>query len=207
MDRDIKDRVVETTAILYCNNGIKSVTMDMVAAEAGISKRTLYEYFSDKDSLVLAVVQYLNSVRDREIEAAIKGANNSLEEILLAFRKILSIMQMVNRNYITDLKRYHHKVADILKKDKLDKMKYMETEFITRGVKEGLILPNLNIDIIVLFLESQGEYIVNSQEAITGKYTIMDIYKTVFINFIRGISTTKGIEIIDNFIKENNINN
>jgi len=78
--------IVQKVALLYGKYGIKSVTMDDVAHEIGISKKTLYEYFSDKQHLVNAVVEQEIIFNDLRLQQQKNGLNNALQEMFKIFQ-------------------------------------------------------------------------------------------------------------------------
>ena len=97
-------------------------------------------------------------------------------------------MQNVNRNYFSDVKRYHPSIAQVLDNNRDQRAGYMAS-LMEQGKREGLIRENLKSQIASFLLMAQFDFLFN-----------IDVYETIFMNFIRGIATSKGIMFIDEFV-------
>ena len=82
MDKEKRQDIIQKVMALYLQFGIRSVTMDDVVREVGISKKTLYQYFTDKSELVAAVIDCDSNLKSKEHEEAIEGASNAIEKML-----------------------------------------------------------------------------------------------------------------------------
>ena len=177
MNVSLKERVVAKASMLFMRNGIKSVTMDNIAGQMGISKRTLYENFRDKDELLMECFIYQSKEAQKEFEKIAVTCANSMELLLRIFFYTWRKLRNTNRNFYSDM---------------------ME-----QGKREGLIRPDLKIEIVLMLLGAQFEMLKNSEEFDTSRYSFIEIFETIFINFIRGIATTKGVAFIEEFISQN----
>ena len=107
---DIKDRIIEGAADLFKTYGIKSVTMDSLANQFGISKRTIYEIFSDKDELLKAVLTRINQQQKEMIRKVLEESENSLVAIFRMLEINRDNFQSMSPAFLADLKKYHHEV-------------------------------------------------------------------------------------------------
>lgn len=199
MNSDLQNRIIDKAVTLFCRNGIKSVTMDQIASEVGISKRTLYENFKDKDELFLAVAGAINKEHDAQVLEEIAKSKNTLEVMLRIYRRSFKKMQYINRNYFLDMKRYYPQVFTLSERE-AEKRREQCTVFIERGKEEGMIRKELKNDVVSSLISSQIDYLLNSEDIASGKFTFIDVYETVFTNFIRGIATQQGVKFIDDFM-------
>lgn len=204
MDANVKERVIKTAANLFVRHGIKAITMDYIAGQMGMSKRTLYENFKDKDSLLLSCIQYLDEEGKKEVEEIRKKSTNSIEFFLLVYQSELQKLRLANQNFFSDLKKYHPSVSAYYEADK-EKSKENFILLLERGIYEGYIREDLNMEIITFLLGAQLEMLIKSDSIDLNKYSFMEVFETIVMNFVRGIATSKGVAFIDEFIKKNNM--
>ncbi len=204
MDANVKERVIQTAANLFVRHGIKAITMDYIAGQMGMSKRTLYENFKDKDSLLLSCIQYMDEENRKEMEEIRKKSANSIEFFLLVYQSELQKLRLANQNYFSDLKKYYPSVFAYYEADK-EKRQENFILLLERGIYEGYIREDLNMEIITFLLGSQLEMLIKSDSIDLNKYSFMEVFETIVMNFMRGIATSKGVAFIDDFIKKNNM--
>lgn len=198
MEIDLKDRIVARTTLLYVKYGIKSITMDRVANEMGISKRTLYGLFADKDELLTHCLEYNFKKSIDEAEVLTKNCSNSIEIMMVVFKATVEKLSKTNRNYLSDLKRYHPVVAAKHEEKTRFNRKNM-VMLIDQGKLEGLFHANLNGEILAVLLESQVEMMIRSDEYNIDSYPLAQIFETIILTFVRGIATPKGLVVVDEF--------
>ena len=202
MNVSLKERVVAKASMLFMRNGIKSVTMDNIAGQMGISKRTLYENFRDKDELLMECFIYQSKEAQKEFEKIAVTCAHSMELLLRIFFYTWRKLRNTNRNFYSDMKKYHPAISSLFEKDKEERVRNAE-QLMEQGKREGLIRPDLKIEIVLMLLGAQFEMLKNSEEFDTSRYSFIEIFETIFINFIRGIATTKGVAFIEEFISQN----
>ena len=200
MNVSLKERVVAKASMLFMRNGIKSVTMDNIAGQMGISKRTLYENFRDKDELLMECFVYQSREAQKEFEKIAVTCANSMELLLRVFFYTWRKLRNTNRNFYSDMKKYHPAISSLL--DKEERVRSAE-QLMEQGKREGLIRPDLKIEIVLMLLGAQFEMLKNSEEFDTSRYSFIEIFETIFINFIRGIATARGVAFIEEFISQN----
>lgn len=202
MDANLKERVVRTAANLFVRNGIKAITMDYIASQLGMSKRTLYENFKDKDTLLLSCVRYLDEERIKETEEIKKKSANAIELFLWVYQSALQKLRYTNRNYFSDLKKYHPSVSVYYETNKEKNLENFIL-LLEKGIYEGYIRKELNVEIITFLLGAQLELLMKSDDIDLNKYSFMEVFETIVMNFVRGIATPKGVAFIDEFINKN----
>lgn len=195
---ELRDRILDKAAELFFQEGVKSVTMTDVAKHLGISKRTLYEQFKDKDELVSKCVE--KALEDGRIrsEEHFASAENVLEGLLLLYRQQFQEFKGVNRNAINEIKKFYPK-AYVLFENHSKSCSIRYNELLAEGQKDGLIREDVNLEIVVGLLQAQFMLLFETDHFQLDKYTILDYMRAIIINFLRGISTKKGIELIDSF--------
>jgi len=180
--------------------------MDMVAAELGISKRTLYEHFSTKDSLVEACLT--NEIeRRRKMAAEIISSSNHSIEIYILF----------TWNYITELRRAHYLFMQDIRRlypgtlckqahDFEAHLKEKVASFVKQGQQEGVFREDINPELSALILFQQIRLLTEEGEIVfpPEKYPPHEVFAHIAIHFIRGLATTKGMEMIDYYYSLHN---
>lgn len=199
---DVKERIIKTSTELFLESGIKTITMDDVARNLGMSKRTIYEIFENKGSLVSSCVDYIHDQkRDQELELIGRSAN-IVEELITLLRPIEMGTRRRERRFAMELKKYF---PDIFQEQYVkryeDGAKQMGDR-LQRGIEQGIILPDTNVSFSVLVIFETIYSLVSRPDRLLLTNTNMDdAFRYVFVSFFRGIATQKGIEMIDKVIK------
>lgn len=203
MDASLKERVVKTAANLFVRHGIKAITMDYIASQMGMSKRTLYENFRDKDTLLLSCVQFMDDETEKETDEIEKKSKNAIDLFLSVYQLSLQKLRYTNRNYFSDLKKYHSSVCAYYEANKEKKLENF-ISFLQQGIYEGYIRKELNVEIVTILLGAQLEMLMKSDDIDLNKYSFTEVFETIVMNFVRGIATPNGVALIDEFISKNN---
>ena len=177
--------------------GIRAVTMDMLSSRLGISKRTLYEVFRDKDELLKGVMEWMSEIQ-RELMDKIM---NESENIIEAIFKLLSIMsdhyKEMSPAFKKDMKRFY---SHVLENDDLSReLPYhrQNSEILKRGMREGVFRDDIDIEITNRCLTEFSKLSQESDSVSPDTVMDEDVMRNIFINYMRGISTPKGLELIN----------
>ena len=103
---ELRERIITAATEAFTSKGIKSITMDDIAAALGISKRTLYEVFSDKESLLKECILKAQADRDKYLQKIFEQSHNVLEVILAVFQKSIEVFHQTNKRFFEDIKKY-----------------------------------------------------------------------------------------------------
>lgn len=172
--------------------------MDDIAADLGISKRTLYEIFHNKKELLIEVVNYRTAIANEFVGRMVKKASNVLEVIMMAYLKSMELYLSTNKKFFEDIEKYP-RVSQLIKA-RYGKDDESTVEFLNRGVDEGLFRSDINLHIIFLLLREQMGMLMHS--TICEKYSFMEVYESIMFTIMRGISTEKGKEIVDIYMQQ-----
>lgn len=195
---ELRNRIITTATEAFTTKGIKCITMDDIAATLGISKRTLYEVFSDKESLLKECILTMQDDREQYLQGIYDQAHNVMEVILAVFQKSIEVFHKTNKRFFEDIKKYP-KVYDMMKKrSESDSENTMS--FFRLGVEQGIFRSDVNFAIVNLLVREQFDVLLNTD--ICNKYSFIDVYESIMFTYIRGISTEKGAKVLDNFILE-----
>ncbi|MEZ5070521.1 MAG: TetR/AcrR family transcriptional regulator [Bacteroidales bacterium] len=199
---DVKDRIIEEAGILFGKYGIRTMTMDALAEEMGISKRTIYERFKDKDTLLMEVLQtYQEKVR-KQAEDLIDQSENSIEALFRIIEMTVTQMSQVNPNFHHDFKKYHYKVFKELSKDHGLRDLSITRKLFERGIGQGVFRNDIHLDIVNRTMHYLFELFGHESQLLDEGYDRRDLFLFIIVPFFRGISTTKGQTILEESIEK-----
>ena len=200
--------ILQKVRCLYMKYGIKSVTMDDVARELGISKKTLYQYLSDKNELVSKVVELELEERGKYFEKECCNDINAIEEVFEVHRMVQKMVKDYNAATEYDLKKYYPDLYNKVIKMRRERIYNNILKNLKKGKAEGLYRSELNEDIIAKLQVSRVEAAFDD-EVFTHDEILSDrILIEIFVYHIRGIATDKGLKILEKEIEKfMNINN
>ena len=194
---DIKNRIIEGAAQLFRTYGIKSVTMDSIASHLGISKRTIYEVFSDKDELLISVLQWMAEKQRRLVQKIVDSSENAIIAIFRLLESNRDHFQDMSPAFQADLKKYHYE--SLMKKSEKCEMPDFRNnrQIIDRGIGEKLFREDINPDLVNRCLYSLGRSTMDFELYPFEEFSRREVIKNVFINYMKGISTIEGITLIN----------
>jgi hypothetical protein len=190
---------------LYLKYGIRSVTMDDISNELGISKKTLYQHFTDKDDLVGKFIDNEISLRKEEICSCFKTGYNAIEELLEISFFMNKLMKGQNPVTDHDLKKYYpHHYQKTIKTRREGIYSYILSN-LKKGKKEGLYRAEMDEEIIAKLYISRVESIHLNDLFSVEEFTSTKLFMELLTYHIRGIATPKGIKELEKKIKKINL--
>ncbi len=180
--------------------------MDELASSLSISKRTIYETFKDKEEILLSVLSEMKNQRRADFESLVSDANNVIE-VFIAIIEIHQTPFACSDRFYDDIHRYYPKVSRFIHDVNRENNRKLRS-FLKSGIEQGYVRDDLNVEVAAFLVEeSTFTYVFASLMEKPG-FTYDELLHTIMINFLRGISTAKGIELIDEYLakKRNKIN-
>lgn len=197
---DIRDFIVGESDRLFCQFGFKSVTMDDIAKHLGMSKKTIYGHFSDKNDLVNTVMAVKLDGQTCMIDEHIAGAENAVHEVFFAVTNIKDVLSNMNPVLFYDLHKYHPEASLSFKEFREKKLFVSIQNNLRRGVNEGLYREDIKVDIITQMRLEQIDLLFTDSSAYTqGKYTILQVIAELTEHFLYGICTLKGHKMVNKY--------
>ena len=204
---EVRKLIVSTALQLFFEKGIKDVKMDFIASTLSISKRTIYELFTDKEQLLLEALKLHNERMRREAKEEIRKADNVLDIILRLYTLYFEKLKSVNSNFIKELERYPNISKRNRERNHKNDKKLIA--WMEMGRKQGLLREDANFEILLYILRRDLEIIftvsLSSDTNELSKYTPDELGRTLILFYLRGISTPRGQEIIENYMNNNKI--
>ena len=195
---ELRERIIDTALNSFATHGIKSITMDDIAAALGISKRTLYEVFSDKETLLMECLLKAQREGDAYVKDVYEKASNVLEVLLKLYQRSIEKFHNTNKKFFEDIKKYP-KVYSLMR-DRQDSDSEKTMSFFKAGVEQGIFRSDVNFGIVNMLVKEQFDVLLNTD--ICNEYPFIEVYESIMFTYIRGISTEKGAKVLEDFIQE-----
>lgn len=195
--QSLKERIVIAAMAEFAVHGVKAVKMDDIVAQLGISKRTLYELYENKEVLLFeGVRRYHDSSKAKILEYA-KEARNVMDIILFVYRMKSQEFQATSPQFYEDIQKYP-RVTSFLADERQRNQEQLHS-FMERGVAEGFFRPDVRYRLINHLFEAMGSYIREHQ--LIQQFSSDELFYNILFVTLRGICTMKGIEVLDHFME------
>lgn len=198
----LRERIITETTNMFVTYGIKSIRMDDIAEHLGVSKRTIYEIFGDKENLLLECMRYHSREYGRKKLERMSRGKNIIEEMLMILEDWDNSVD-VNYKLVTNLKKFYPKVYEAVAAENQREGYSKLREKLIKGVQDGLLVSDINLDLAIYVFSNSIYGITNRQNLmLPNNVTEKEAYRYVITYFFRGIATEKGIKMIDEYIEK-----
>ena len=192
---ETKEKILEVAFQLFMKYGIKSVSMDDIASDLGMSKKTIYQYIENKDDLVKQVITKHLEDDERDISAIVEQSENAVDEMIQISRHVLYFIRMMKPSLIYDLKKYHRNSWQIIDEKHFKHTLGIIKNNLERGIKEGLYRKEINPHIIATFYAKVTEIAVDETVFPIREYRHQDLFISHVNYHMYGIVNEKGKSI------------
>lgn len=195
---ELKKRIVDAAVQAFTTQGIKAVTMDDIAASLGISKRTLYEVFEDKEALLEACIVRGQCELEQFLTEVQATADNVLEVLMKLFKRSIEKYHSTNKRFFEEIKKYPKAYEQIRRGHSRDSDD--AAKFFREGVRQGIFRDDVNFAIVNLLVREQFRLLMDTD--ICRQYPFNEVYESIIFTHLRGISTERGAQELEKFIRE-----
>jgi AcrR family transcriptional regulator len=202
MEVNTKERIQFKATEMFMRYGIRSVSMDDIALQLGISKKTIYQYFADKDELVDGIV--LQDIH-RMQEDCLKGfqdSENAVDEIFITMERILEQFRNMNPVLLYDLQKFHFRSYQKFMEHKNKYLLKVVRDNIERGIAEEFYRPEIDVEIISRFRLESMMLAFNIDLFPPNKFNLADVTKEIIEHYLFGLATLKGHKLILKYKEE-----
>ncbi|HEY4150230.1 MAG TPA: TetR/AcrR family transcriptional regulator [Chitinophagaceae bacterium] len=199
---DIRERIQVKAQELFMQYGIRSVSMDDIATQLGMSKKTIYQYFSDKDELVDAVLDGEIHEMQGNCKDCSAHAVDAIHEMFLTLDHVEEQLRHINPIVLYDLEKFHFKT---FQKFQLHKQKFLYDIIkhnIEWGMQEELYRPDLQVDTMAKFRLESIMIPFNITVFPPSRYNVADVTREIIEHFVYGLATPKGYKLIQKYKHE-----
>lgn len=194
----VRSHVIEIAQALFRKQGVRNVTMDDIAHRLGMSKRTLYQIFRDKEDLLLASVQQHDAETEAEASRLLEKADNVLSFIMAFMQLRIQEIDQIQPSFFADIMKYPKVKAYFEERNRTQEA--TAVEMLDQGKEEGYFRGDVNFHIVYNILVGSFETLLHSPGM--EHFSHREIFFNTAILYIRGCATPKGMEIVDSFVPD-----
>ena len=199
---ETQTRILTKTHELFMLYGIRSVSMDEIANHLGMSKKTIYQYFKDKDALVEGVINIEIEMHQDEFSKYAAISENAIHEIFLTLDTVEEMLKHMNPSVMFDLQKYHSTAFEKFRTHKNTFFYEITKANIERGKQEGLYRADIDVDVLTRYRLANMFLMFDFEHFPSNKFTPIQIISETTDNFLHGMSTQAGLKIIETYKQE-----
>ena len=193
------NNILSTARTLFYKYGLKSVSMDDVAKEAGVSKKTIYEYFEDKKALVKAIVAGFIKNNRETISECSKKSPNAVEEVLVQVKLLYATLSDINYNFFHELERMYPQAWQELTAYKKETFSMLIINNLERGIAEGFFRADLPLQFTADMRLHQISTAIDPVNFSEKKYDVHQLMMSFTDFYLHAITTKEGKELINKY--------
>jgi AcrR family transcriptional regulator len=201
-DIETKQRIQIAAHDLVMQYGIRSVSMDDIAANLGMSKKTIYHYFKDKDELVEAVVDGVIDTNQCICNDDREKADNAIHEIFLVMDMMVEMFKTMNPSILFDMQKYHPAAFKKFQKHRNEYLYNVCKQNLERGIAEELYRPEINVDILARYRVETMLTAFNPEFQRTVKQSLIKIEQEIIVHYLFGLVSIKGYKLTLKYMEQ-----
>ncbi|WP_210463223.1 TetR/AcrR family transcriptional regulator [Rufibacter roseolus] len=194
---EIRDRILQEALALFFQKGIKSVSMDDVAARLGVSKKTIYKWFANKDEVVFEGMQQYIKGMEGTCSQALASTSNALEAMFQIVEMVRGLMRQMHPSIFYDLQKYHPTSWGLWQEHKNNFFLKQTKEHIQRGIKEKLFREDIDVEILARLRLAEVELGFDSETYPATRFDLQKVQIALLEHFMLGLATLKGHRLIN----------
>ena len=193
----MQDRILNKARELMFQTGVKHVTMDDLATQLGISKKTIYQFFKDKDALVSSVVEFELANHALICNQSMEAADNAVHEIFLLMNVIQEMFNRMNPLALFEIEKYYPLAFEKIKNHKDDFIFSMISANLEKGIAEGLYRKDVDVTILSKYRLETSLIPFNIHVFHPSKFDMLKVNLQIIEHFVYGVATLEGHKLMD----------
>ena len=199
----MKETILHKVAELFQKYGIRSVSMDDIAQHLGISKKTIYQFYEDKNDLVITITVNIVGAKLQEYKQVSDTATNAIEDLYITAKLIRKHFTELNPAFMYDLKKYHPEAWDLFAKHEKEVVQSAVVKNLERAKKEGYFRSEINTSVIAKIRFEQIQLTFDEQLFPKEEFDLSEVQVQLFDFFVHGLLTPNGLELFKNYQNQN----
>jgi AcrR family transcriptional regulator len=191
-DSSTRDKILKGAEGLFTKYGVRSISMDDIARHLSVSKKTLYQHFTDKEDIVTLVFEAVLSESRKEFEAIHQTAENAIDELAKLSVCLKKNVDEINPSLLFDLQKYYPKAWAVWLEFKRMCIYDSIKRNLDQGIAEGFYRPEINTEIISIVRMALIETAFDDKTFSHDKFRMTEVQMQIFEHFVFGILTEKG---------------
>lgn len=197
MNEDLLTRVLEKSREVFVKYGVKSITMDDISKELGISKKTLYTVVKDKNELIEKTSFNISDDVFRKINKLLTKKLDPISELIEIENIVCDTITSFNPSVIHQFQKYYPKIHEKLHDRQKSAILNMIKDNMKRGITDGLYRPDINVEFLARLDYSTSQNLINQDFFPAKEFEIRTIKHEYLIYHLRGIVSSKGLDIVE----------
>ncbi|MFT6997440.1 MAG: AcrR family transcriptional regulator [Cryomorphaceae bacterium] len=194
---DKEQKIIADAIKVFMTYGIKSVTMDDIAKHMRMSKKTLYQYVSDKNDLVTRCLKYDCEITEDTVKEILSKGLNAIEENFEISKHIVEDLKKIHPSIFYDLEKYYPDAWRMMHNLRHEFVGVVMKHNMERGIKEGLYRKDLNVELMTQLWVARLNIIFDPAIFSLNEHNLADVYRQMFIHHVRGIASDEGVKYIE----------
>lgn len=192
-----KEKILAASFELFSRYGIKSVTMDDIARHLSMSKKTIYQFFRDKNEVVQQLMQAAVEKNMKELTHIANHSKNVVEELFSHMKQMHRMIGNINPNMFYDLKKYHGQAWKHFQQFKTEYIIGQVKKSLQRGIEQGYVRKDIDVDVMARLRVEEIDFGFNPEVFPFDKFRIIDVQLALAEHFLYGVCTLKGHKLIN----------
>jgi TetR/AcrR family transcriptional regulator, cholesterol catabolism regulator len=202
-DKDNKEKLLRGAEELFMRYGLRSVSMDDIARHLGVSKKTIYQHFADKDEVVATVAKGHMEKQREQFDAIARQSKNAVEELVRISYCLKESMKNINPSLLFDMQKYHQKAWNEWLAFKQKFIRENIIRSLKQGIEEGVFREDIQMDIIATMRLEQVQMAFDGSVFPRHKFSVPEVQAQLFDHFIYGLFTDKGRKLYNKYKQQN----
>ena len=189
-------RILMQADQLFMKYGVRSITMDDIAKDLGISKKTIYQYFENKEDIICEVARSYFQREEREGEEISRKSENALDELARLIHYTIQGLKTISTQLIYEIQKYYPRAWQFFHQHKNGFILRMVRENLERGIREGLYRPDIHVEIVSRMRVAQIEMSLDPKLFPPDQFDYLEVQLQMIELYMFGVITGKGREYL-----------
>ncbi|MDX5418816.1 MAG: TetR/AcrR family transcriptional regulator [Hymenobacteraceae bacterium] len=189
---------------VFKREGIEANSDEALIRKLDIRESTFDELFLSREDMVKQVVLYDIEINNRRQQALLAKASNPVEEIMVLLLDGIRTIREVNPIYIADLNRYPE-AWQLSIQNVIDNNQHVNGEILNRGILQGYFRKDINLQLVTKIILEQFFMMINPLSFPPDKYDLSEVFRSIYLYYVRGICTESGGKLAEEYFAKNNI--
>ncbi len=199
---DTRERILYESAILFKKHGARNIKVDDLASQLGISKKTLYFYFKDKEALVFEVTKGMLLNMENNLEQFRNNSDNAIDELIKVMKHTSEIFKNINPDMLFDLRNHFARAWKLYRNHMKTCLHAGVVQNIERGIKEKLYRNDIDPYMVALMRMAQIDAFFNPELMPLKKGDLQKMHEQTMLLFLHGLLSDKGNELLKTYKKK-----
>lgn len=193
---ELKQRILTTSESLFMRYGLKSVTMDDIARELGISKKTLYQFVDNKSDLIEQIFKQKIELEKELMQQIREQSTDAVDEIVKIARYVIQQLKELSPTTMYDLQKYYRNTWRLMESLHQKHIYVIIKENLIRGMKQDLYRQNMNPDVVAKLYVAKTSFVADEDLFPIRDYNLEDLFREFIIYHIHGIASPNGLQLL-----------